>query len=786
MLSVAEEQCQVHFSDYGNNETVSIESIKQLDPQFYQPCAFALVVSLGLNETQDDTLQKFREWTADKEIQVTVGLGRYGWLATLYLDGVDLYTKLINENLAVPETEATENPTIELTVEEPVSLPPGCSQVYISHIDSPGQFWLQMSDKIDKIEGIQAELQANSETYKDVEDHEIGTLCVAKYSVDEQWYRAEILDSDVDITTVRFIDYGNTDVLDNQPGMLKSLPEHLKETEQFAVKCSINAVPTGTGQWTEAASDYFTELVGDLSEVVDAQIVLKDITTYVDIFIKGHNLTDKLVAEGHATRSDEPICGDLPPCFASHVNSPSEFWIQLETAAPELQTMETAMIDAEQFPELSSKEEGVLCAAKYPEDGLWYRAQVVVDGSEGTEVLFMDYGNASIATELRSLPEELQQKPALSRKCALQKPRSIKAWSRKSEIQFNELAAEGATVFKVQFIASGDISIVELYHEGSSVTEQLVALCEQAPQTERPPPLGQDTQVKGKVCYISSVNEFYVHLIDLITNLDKVSESLLKCEEFDPVADLKIGSICAAFCNEYQQWYRAKILEFCDIGAHVQFIDYGNKSKCEEFRQLPTEILTIEPLAKCCRLAGMDDITPSDDIKNKFETIRQEDPMFLIEYIDSITEPNVVNLFLNNENVTNLLNSVTLERIQTTNTESSEFNDETSKDNDELDTSIPDLNESLKSNCTVIENTLDNTNDGEIEESVNKESDEVNKDILSETIKSPNSCETLSDLSASKILTITSDSSHNENVSLSQNENMEKTVESQINTSNTT
>lgn len=741
IINVEESQAKVQFPDYGNTEVVAKESIKKLDTKFYEPCVLALVASLGLIALQEDALAKLKEWTDEKEVQVTLAFGSDGWLASLHLDGVDLAMKLVNEKYATPRvTSAEEEEKVEAPSAEPISLPEGCTQVYISHIDTPGHFWLQMLDKIDKIEEIQSELQANANTYTDIENRELGTLCIAKYLADDQWYRAEILDSDSDITTVRFIDYGNTDVLDNQPGLIKALPDHLKEIERYAVKSSVNAVPTGTGEWSEPASDYFTQLVGDISAPVDALIVLKDVTTYVDIFVSGQNITDKLVSEGHAIRSEDNDCGDLPSCFASHVNSPSEFWIQLETAAPELQAMEAAMIDAENFPELIEKEEGVICAAKYPEDGAWYRAQVIVDGSEGTEVLFMDYGNASIANELRSLPEELKIKPALSRKCALQKPRDIK-WSRKSEIRFNELAAEGATIFNVQFIASGDISIVELYLEGKSVTEELVALCEELPN-ERPTPVGQDLLSNGKICFVNSLEEFYVQLEDSTSDLDKVTEKMNYSPEFETATELKVGSISAAFWPEDQQWYRAKILEFCDIGYHVQFIDYGNKAKCEEFRQLPEDLAIIEPLAKCCRLAGtFGDHSLKEIGKDKLDELTIENTTFQIEFLDTTKEPILVKLLVDDKDfITCIKNDTTV-------------SDEVAGDIDlienvaseqtDLNTSQHDLDVSLDSNHTVIENKCFNDKSDEIGEEeekdicANKPEENVSTDSLCESLKTP-------------------------------------------------
>ncbi|XP_050666513.1 tudor domain-containing 6-like [Leptidea sinapis] len=708
IVSVADDEVTVQFPDYGNTEKVHKDALRKLDTKFYEPCYFVIVAGLNLVACNDNAIEKLREWTTEKEVQVTLAFGNDGWLASLHLDGVDLTVKLVNENLATPKPATEESPE-ETVLSQPISVPAACTQVYISHIDTPGQFWLQMSDKVDKIEEIQAELQANFESYADIDNREMGTLCAAKYSADDQWYRAEILDADSDITTVRFIDYGNTDVLDNQPGLIKVIPDNMKEIERYAIKASVNAVPTGTGQWSEPASDYFTQLVGDLSNPVDALIVLKDVTTYVDVYVNGQNLTDQLVSEGHATKSDKDECGDLPSCFASHVNSPSEFWIQLESATVELQAMEAAMVDAENFPPLESKEEGVLCAALYPEDGAWYRAQVIVDGSEGTEVLFMDYGNASITGELRNLPDELKIKPALSRKCALQKPRDIK-WSRKSEVKFNELAAEGATIFNVQFIASGDISIVDLYFEGKSVTEELLGLCEEQTLV-RLTPVGQDKWATGKICYLNTLKEIFIHLDDSVTNLDKVTEILAGGEEFEPVSELKVGSICAALWTKDEQWYRARIVEFCDVGCHVQFIDYGNKAKCEHFRQLPKEISELEPLAKYSRLSYVENAL-SEETKLKLDNLVAKQTSFQIEFLDSLTEPSLVKLQIDGVDVISVLNEKTQLDVQESN--GADENVEESENND-IDALKSDLNESISSIQTVVENKLFNA---EIEDAV--------------------------------------------------------------------
>lgn len=88
-------------------------------------------------------------------------------------------------------------------------------QVYISHIDTPNDFYVQLSSDALNIENVQAKLQTEVDDMQILENPAAGILCAAPYSLDSVWYRAEILDADDDITTVRFIDFGNTDVIDN-------------------------------------------------------------------------------------------------------------------------------------------------------------------------------------------------------------------------------------------------------------------------------------------------------------------------------------------------------------------------------------------------------------------------------------------------------------------------------------------------------------------------------------------------------------------------------------------
>lgn len=75
------------------------------------------------------------------------------------------------------------------------------------------------------------------------------------------------MDADDDITTVRFVDYGNTDVLNNSTTSVKTLPPELLALEQHARRCSLNIQPIGE-EWTAENTARFEELTDGVSLTV--------------------------------------------------------------------------------------------------------------------------------------------------------------------------------------------------------------------------------------------------------------------------------------------------------------------------------------------------------------------------------------------------------------------------------------------------------------------------------------------------------------------------------------
>lgn len=171
---------------------------------------------------------------------------------------------------SAPQEVATATTTPEnqeqqpLPATEPQSLG---TPVILTHFDTPSEFYLQLSEATATVEQLQRDLQAAIPTLADLENPSAGVLCAAPYSLDQLWYRAQVLDADADITTVRFVDYGNTDVLENGVTMVKTLTPELLMLEQHARRCSLNVGPVEE-EWTPAALQRFEELTAEAELVV--------------------------------------------------------------------------------------------------------------------------------------------------------------------------------------------------------------------------------------------------------------------------------------------------------------------------------------------------------------------------------------------------------------------------------------------------------------------------------------------------------------------------------------
>lgn len=670
ILSLTETTAYVNYIDYGNIEEVALDSIMILEPQFYEPHQLAVNVSLSVSFTATEQTDILQTYLMNRDFMAVFYNVHKKWIVDLTENGEKLSDKFRSLNLVKIEETAsvpTSEPTTEPASQIHEMTTPGRFDVCVSHVDSPSQFWLQRMDKIASLNEKQDELQLEVSNFLAIDGiPEEGTLCIATYSIDDLWYRAEVLDADEDITTVRFIDYGNTDVINNKANNIRQMPDAWKRLETFALKCRLDIIPVDTEDWSELTCERFKNLVMS-TETLEALIVADTMPKRVELFINDKSVSEMLVEEKHAIiinteqePVDEIVDLELDPhsAFVCHINSPSEFWVQEEKSVADLEVMADRFMVADMFPKIDDIKEGLLCVAKYPEDDQWYRAHVVSHDENGTQVIYIDYGNSAVSIEIRAIPEDLAGTPPLSRKCCLELPSQVKEWSEQAREEFVKLAADGATIFLLDVLKEQETSLVKLTLDGQNVADILGSMCEQNSLVieERLPPLGEENSPNVVVSHINSPHEFWIQAESSISELEVMSDRLRDAESFLTLNSLDVGTVCAARYPEDGYWYRAKIIAHCEEGTEVLYMDYGNSAVTEELRVLPEDIVNIPTLSKRCALEKPNNMVAwSEKACEKFKELAAEGAtMFQFEILDE-DDPMHVRLNLNGTNVIDLL-----------------------------------------------------------------------------------------------------------------------------------
>lgn len=679
----------VLFIDYGNSEIIPAADVKELDASLFTPHAQAVCTALAVEFVQSEQItSQLLELTADKECTAVFGLKKGDkWLVDLFIDGASISKKLLDSGLVkVFEAHFFKS-----------KLKAGSNHaVFVSHIDSPCSFWIQRAEDSQEVLTLQDELQAAADVLEIMSSvPPIGTLCLGMY--DEAWYRAHVLEINSSLVTVRFIDYGNVEVIDIRSEGLKPLPEKMQGLPEYAERCSL----IGSNEacmFHDGATEMMEALVVGIEEPMTVHVFSDGEVKHVDLISPDKNsVLMTLVKEGLATDTqqskqnsaiDEDIkeqipsistqvtkeatthldiqvteerytvdteTSDVSSVIVSHVTSPGEFWIQYESDTSYIEEMENRLLEAKNFPLLAAVVEGAVCAAEFT-DGLWYRARVV-QVTDGVEVLLFDYGNRSASTELRKLPEDLLTLPPLAKCCSLPLLKGVKDWSTAAQEKFIERVGDGSTQFQVKILEEGDTAMVSLLNGGQRMEEELMNLCTGIDEVSTA--YVHPGKLYACVSHVISPSEFWIQLEESYSLLEEVTSKLNESEGLPILNDSGEGVLCVAQFPEGGNWYRARILSHSEDCVEVLYVDFGNTAISPQLRQLPDELKDIPPLARKCSLSiSSDTLEQAEIVNDAFKDIVDGTAkVFEIEIIKD-GNPTLVSMWCEGQNVEEELTNV--------------------------------------------------------------------------------------------------------------------------------
>lgn len=573
---------------------------------------------------------------------------------------------------AVKEASVTD---VQQSASE-TNAPDKSAMAYITHVDHPNQFYLQLDSDSNDIATFEGKLQIVAASLSPLQKFRRGNLCIAKYTYDDQWYRAKIIDSDGETTSIHFIDYGNTDTITDN-SLLKSYDETFNETKPFAMLCSLPVASSASAEWGPDACQKLRDLIGT---PVKFELISKDKElNYVQLSVGGRNIVKDFIFGGLAEQLEIINSGEI--CYISHINNLDDFFVQVDSDVEALHLIEMHLSSASKFPPVDKPTKGTICAALYS-DGGYYRAQIIDETpkTNGIKVAFLDYGNILRTNELRSLSPDIAKLPHLRRRCCLNLPDDVQSWNQEAAQKFSDLADNGRIPFTVKLVKPGKRAVVELFIGDENVAQKLAQYCEKRQvidaivdehehPIEKTPPaeksLNLDGFTSGKhdgfISHINSAYDFFIQLSSKTGDLDVMCANLESAHDFEkiPFENANIGSIVAALYSLDQMYYRAKIMDKNVNGAKVFFIDYGNECMSTDLRKLPDVLQSIEPLAVRVQLGTVAQRDLNETDHEQFLNLSSTDSetTFQIEFEDATISKPIVHIWQDGKAIIEYLRS---------------------------------------------------------------------------------------------------------------------------------
>lgn len=323
--------------------------------------------------------------------------------------------------------------------------PEKTQEVFASCIVGPLYFWCQYA-ATDELETISTLAQEVGQSQGDLSfsmSLNPGSPCLALFSDDNQWYRAQVLRRHDNELHLVFIDYGNE--ADVEVKYARPLPRALLERPPQAFLCSLDGFEESQGSWDDSVYDvFFSLLVDKLLRVTVFNVQDNQKTVFpqysVQIQFEKTNVNDAMkkywtpAAKKHVAQEDSVTENVLQysqtgstgnenthtsenrnrsetkmEVFASCIVEPFFFWCQyantgdLDEISRLAQEAGQSQLDTK-FPKTLVP--GSLCLALFSSNNRWYRARVMDRQDNSFHVVFIDYGNKADVDvkNVRSVP----------------------------------------------------------------------------------------------------------------------------------------------------------------------------------------------------------------------------------------------------------------------------------------------------------------------------------------------------------------------------------------------
>ncbi|GFN94103.1 LOW QUALITY PROTEIN: tudor domain-containing protein 1 [Plakobranchus ocellatus] len=655
----------VYFVDYGNTESVPVNLICRLSPGMKSMPALAAKCQLfGVGSEngkwEQEAVEQFEELVVDKEFEMKVLDQKDGiYIVNLFdiVENTDVSSqmRILTGQTGIvhrAKEDINSNNSHGTETKEVVGIGPSLTvgsrvDAFLTWVDSPGDFWVQLRDFEHLVEKLSNELQEFYAQPRPGAAVSPGAFIVAQYSEDEMWYRGLIL-KEVSNTEVLvlFIDYGNSDIV--LKVNLRQVAPAFGEVVPLAFRCALVGVKSlsdDANAWTTDAKSFLEEMTQDgcLCEVVSETESRK----LVKLVVNGKDVARELIAL-RVVAEASPTKTSSSPSYANyvtvrkserecvtvtHVASPNRFWCQLNKNFSSLDSL-MEKLDSHYSDEggilMKNPEADKACIAQYSIDHAWYRGIILDVSGQDYTIQFVDYGNSEVVpANLVCEPEpRFLDLPVQAFPCSLP---LVGDWSHLTSA-LSEKVIDKELTMEVMEVRNG-LAVVELYDGAVKISDQIKAaskregsgLSDSALKPAIPVPIG--SSVKAFTSFVVSPSKFFLQLADKEEELGTLMDDISVHNTFNDgqkvLQNPQLNQGCLALFSEDNQWYRGIITSPQGSKCRVLFVDYGNEEllNAESLRALPPEFGAVPVMAYECFLTGCGEMTWSEEAREFFESI---------------------------------------------------------------------------------------------------------------------------------------------------------------------
>ena len=614
-------EVSVMYVDYGNQEVLPLARIKHLMPQFKSYPTQAVRCSLfGVDD--NSIADEFADFLLNKQFHLTAEQalddGSYR-VSLIRIDGTDVVNEASKLGMLVKKSTNGVQSGKGLWLQSIASqLEVGAIvDVVVTHVESPSHFYCNLVQFSDQLAVITTTIATKGVSASPLLHPEVGMYCVARYSVDKEWYRAHVISCDANQIAVQFVDYGNVDIVPVSD--LKQLEDkQLCTVAKQAIKCGLAHMrPLRGSQWSTASCEFLIDTILDQTMVALIQELTPGHAELILTTIDDKDIASQLTAAGHAIKQTHsalnykelPVFRHVPYSFYICYVEPSsgvKVWCQLSSCVTELNMLmdHLAVHCVTAKPVVAGQVHlGMACCVLY-EDGGWYRGLVTnVAPNNAFEVLLVDFGNMTAikASNIREIKANQMVLPKQAFCCLHTGKLTLEFDSEVIGVLTSKTADGIWNLEQFDGRADGDIA---------KKPEKLATIAKYNPFQDRP---NQDVFVS----FVASAAQFYCQALKSFSQFNELTKQM-KSHNFVSMTTppLQEGVFCVAQYIEDRQWYRARITSVDSSSVvHVLFVDYGNTERVDSkvVKLLPAKLADLPAQAICCSLPTEVAVTINQD-----------------------------------------------------------------------------------------------------------------------------------------------------------------------------